>query len=359
MNFPVLVSSLLSAACALAIVSTGASADNTPPSPAPVPAPAATAAPQPPPLPPGSPDKLPGKGIRQYDFLYAGEWDTRNPIQTLKLVRHGKVVFTYSVPLHLPDGSIQEFDDATRLSNGDIVFSRMRGAGKVSPDGKLIWNYDAPVGTEVHSIQPLGLYRVAIMQNGNPAKVLIINTVTGAIEKEVVIPTQTTSTHGQFRHMRITNAGTILVGHMDMNKVSEYDMTGKEIWSCPAPGPWAAVRLKNGNTLISGDWHKYVREVNPAGQTVWELTQDDIPEYRIGNIQEADRLANGNTVICNWIAGDNDHSHWPSTCQVIEVNPAKKVVWALRSWDNPDLGPSSSIQILSEPGVPEDGDLQR
>jgi hypothetical protein len=307
----------------------------------------------------GSPAQLPGKGILQYDFLYAGEWDTRKAIQTIKIVRKGKVVWSYSLPLRTANGHIQEFDDATRLSNGDVVFSRMQGAGKLSPEGKLIWNYDAPPGTEIHSIQPLGTDRVAIMQNGNPAKALIINTVTSTVEKEVVIPTTTTGTHGQFRHMRVTAAGTILVGHMSLGKVSEYDMAGKEIWSVPAQSPWAAVRLKNGNTLISGDRSRYVREVDPKGQTVWELTQADIPDYVLGNIQEADRLANGDTMICNWIAGDNNHDHWPGTVQVLEVNPAKKVVWALRSWTDPDLGPSSSIQILSEPGIPENGDLQR
>jgi hypothetical protein len=31
----------------------------------------------------------------------------------------------------------------------------------------------------------------------------------------------------------------------------------------------------------------------------------------------------------------------------------------LSEWENPDIGPASSIQLLDEPGVPENGDLQR
>jgi hypothetical protein len=31
----------------------------------------------------------------------------------------------------------------------------------------------------------------------------------------------------------------------------------------------------------------------------------------------------------------------------------------LSEWKNPDLGPASSIQLLDEPGVAENGDLQR
>jgi hypothetical protein len=46
----------------------------------------------------------------------------------------------------------------------------------------------------------------------------------------------------------------------------------------------------------------------------------------------------------------------PTVVQIIEVTPDKKVIWA-RDWKT--LGPASSIQLLDEPGVPEDGDLQR
>ncbi len=50
---------------------------------------------------------------------------------------------------------------------------------------------------------------------------------------------------------------------------------------------------------------------------------------------------------------------WPGSVQVLEVTPEKKVVWALSQWKNLDLGPASSIQLLDEPGVAENGDLQR
>jgi len=37
----------------------------------------------------------------------------------------------------------------------------------------------------------------------------------------------------------------------------------------------------------------------------------------------------------------------------VEFTPDKKVVWVLRSWEKPDLGPSTTIQILDEPEAPE------
>jgi hypothetical protein len=223
----------------------------------------------------------------------------------------------------------------------------------------LVWDYPAPPGTEIHSIQSLGKDRVLIMRNGNPAQAMIINTASGKTEKEIPIPTTVTGTHGQFRHIRMTSAGTLLVPHLGEGKVVEYNLEGKALWSVEAKSPWSAVRLKNGNTLIAGDWSGYVREVNPKGETVWEITQKDIPDFKLFNLQTASRLANGNTVICSWCAGNPQSEEWAGTVQVFEVTPDKKVVWALSSWTDPDLGPSTSIQLLDEPGVAENGDLQR
>jgi len=89
---------------------------------------------------------------------------------------------TYSIPINYANGTnvtLQELGDATMLSNGNIVFCRKVGASEITPDKKIIWNIDAPQGTEIHSIQPIGLDRVLVTQNGNPAKLMLINTGTG------------------------------------------------------------------------------------------------------------------------------------------------------------------------------------
>jgi hypothetical protein len=308
-----------------------------------------------------APAVLPGNGPAQHPFLYAGEWDTRKPQeQSIFIVRGGKVVWQYTMPLkNAATGNNQEFDDATQLSNGNIIFSHMSGAAMVSPDKKILWHYDAPPGTEVHSIQSIGKDRVLIMRNGHPAQAMIINTATGKTEKEVPIPTTVHGTHGQFRHIRMTEAGTLLVPHLVEGKVVEYDLDGKVLRTIPDKSPWQAVPLKSGNILISGDFNRYVREVNTKDETVWQFTQADAPEYRLGNFQTADRLANGNTIITCWVAGDDDASHWPGTVQVLEVTPEKHIVWAMSSWKNPDLGPATSIQLLDQPGNPDNLDSQQ
>jgi len=308
-----------------------------------------------------APETLPGNGLAQHPFLYTGEWDHRKTEQTIFVVRGGKIVWTYSIPIKDATGNLEELGDATMLSNGNIVFCRKVGASEITPDKKIVWDYPAPKGTEIHSVQPLGLDRVLMVINGNPAKLMIINTKSGNVDKEMDLPTpHPTHTHLQFRRVRLTQAGTYLAAHLDNNEVDEYDPNGKVVWTYAAPGPWDAVRLKNGNTLITIS-HSTVIEVNPQGKIVWQFSQADAPNIKFFIFQEACRLANGNTVICNWCPVNvKDPKACPDTVQVIEVTPDKKVVWALRSWDGAtDLGPASSIQLLDEPGKAENGDLQR
>ena len=191
------------------------------------------------------------------------------------------------------------------------------------------------------------------IENGNPAKLVVMEKATGKVEREFVLPVgNPKSIHGQFRHARLTDAGTLLVAHMDLGRVCEYDTTGKELWSIKVPGIWSVAPLKNGNILTAGG--RGVSELNRKGETVWKWTPQDTPAYRMANVQQATRLPNGNTLINNWFnewSGKLDSNNAP--VQAIEITPRKKVVWALRSWSNPDLGPSTTIQLLDKKSVPE------
>jgi hypothetical protein len=287
---------------------------------------------------------LPGNGLAQHDFFYAGEAKTRD----MYIVRGGKVVWSYN-----DSAGKGEISDAQLLSNGDVLFAHQFAVTLISPEKNVLWNYDAPPRCEIHTAQMIGTKHVIFIQNGPAPKIFVANLATGQMEKELPLNAgNNNSTHGQFRHARLTGAGTYLVAHMDMGKIVEYDEKGKAIWSTPAPRVWAATRLSNGNTLSSGGGT--VREMNPAGECVWEFTAADMPDYKFNSIQIATRLPNGNTLINDW-ANEWNGAIAPATApvQAIEVTPDKKIVWALRSWTNPDLGPSTTIQLLDEPGVPE------
>lgn len=303
------------------------------------------------PEPTSQPSDLPGRGLAEHPMLYAGEG-----YNTIFLVVGGRVVWTYS------SGRGGEIDDIWMLSNGHLLYARQNFVEEVTPQKKVAWHFDAPAGTEIHTCQPIGLDKVLFVQNGLPPKAILLNKTTGAIEMEHALPakseTDPKTVHPQFRRFRMTKDGTYLAAHLNMNKVVEYDKEFKEIWSYEMASPWTAVRLHNGNTLINGEKERVVREVNAAKQVVWEFKQSDLPDnVKQRNNQTADRLANGNTIICSSTAGAKGEER-TKVAQVVEVTQDKKVTWALQDWKN--LGPATTVQLLDEPGVPENpGELQR
>lgn len=293
--------------------------------------------------------RLPGKGLKQHDFLYTGEWEYRKAVQTIYVIRDGKVKWFYDIPFKNEQGEMEELGDATMRENGNIVFCRKTGASEVSPDKKIIWNVEAEKGTEIHAVQALGKDRIMYVINGGPtAKGKIVDVVSGKIIKEFTLPTGRPKAHLQFRRVRVLESGNVLAAHLDSNVVAEYDANGKTVWSFTCRSPWSATRLTNGNTLISS-YHNTIYEVDKNGKVVWELNESDVPEVSLFIAQGVERLPNGNTVIANWCAADvKNAKDWPGTVQLIEVTPDKKLVWALSQWNEPDLGPASSFQLLDK-----------
>jgi hypothetical protein len=292
-----------------------------------------------------APAVLPGKGLAQYDFFYAGEGKTQN----MYIVRKGQIVWEYK-----DTATKGEISDAVLMTNGNILFAHQFGVTLINKDKKVLWHYDAPPAHEVHTAQPVGKKHVVFVQNGDTAKVFVINIVTGKTVKEFIIPVANAkNVHGQFRHARLTNKGTLLVSHMDMGKVCEYDINGKELSSITVPGIWGAEPLANGNILTCG--RGVIREITPKGDTTWMYVIKEIPGYTITSSQLATRRPNGNIVVNDWFnqwSGKTDKSNLP--VQFIELTPDKKIVWALRSWTEPyNLGPATIIQFLDDKRISE------
>src|SRR4029450_11361761 len=110
--------------------------------------------------------------------------------------------------------------DCTLTSYGTVFYPlKGNGAFEMKVDetkGKgaaadILWQYKQDGGSEVHSVQPIGKDQVMVMQNGPPAKLLIIHKTkakgcTSASPNGCVIqelhPTSAGKTHGMFRHVR-------------------------------------------------------------------------------------------------------------------------------------------------------------
>src|ERR1035438_9665594 len=71
------------------------------------------------------PAELPGKGLAQHDFLYAGESHDRN----IYVVRGGRIAWSYSDP-----AGKGEISDAVLLSSGDVLFTHQVGVTEISPE---------------------------------------------------------------------------------------------------------------------------------------------------------------------------------------------------------------------------------
>ena len=296
-----------------------------------------------------TPAGLPGKGLAQHPMLYVGENFTK-----MFLVNDGRVLWTYQTGNR---DNPYEYDDVWMLSNGNILFTRMQYVAEITPDKQVLWRYncDNSTGTnhtEVHTCQPIGLDRVMFVVNGLPPRLMIVNTKTGAVEVNHEVPSadgqpfNPRNIHGQFRRARYTAQGTYLISYLSDGNVIEYDKNFNKIWSYPIKSPWAALRLKNGNTLITDEQDNLTREVNPKGETVWEFKNTDLPAaYRFVQApQSCTRLANGNTIFTSRGGAGKGP-------QLVEITPDKKVVWVLQDWQ--DLGDATAVQILDDPGIPE------
>ena len=284
-----------------------------------------------------TPSDYPGNGLSQHSMLYIGEDCNR-----MFLIHDGQIIWTYDT------GKGYEYDDIWMKKNGNIVFSRMYWAGEVTPDKRLIWKYEIGANEEVHTMQPLDEDRVLMVINGMPPRAVIINTKTNEVTYEHAVPydnLELRGVHGQFRRFRMTKDNTFLAPYLSQNKVVEYDMDFNVIWEYKVNKPCAAIRLLNGNTLITSESDRTTYEVNSSGEVIWKMCLDEIPEeYRPGGSQSCVRLKNGNTIICSM--GSRG-----TTPQLVEVTPDKEVVWVLNDWR--ELGPATAVQILDDPGDPE------
>jgi len=242
------------------------------------------------------------------------------------------------------------------------IFSTDAQARDKHPLLKVLPRFEAPgvpamgpAGTEIHCCQPIGLHKVLFIENGLPPHLKVIDIKSGHVDVDHVLPCPSLTDHGtvhaQFRRVRYTANGHYLVPFLEMNRVVEYDKDFNEVWSYSIKSPWAAVRLKNGNTLITDEQDVLTREVDPKGGTVWEIKRGDIPDqYWYGGSQSCTRLSNGHTILCSRGFGKGP--------QLVEVTPDKKVVWVLQDWQH--FGPATAVQILDEPGIPEKpGDIER
>jgi hypothetical protein len=203
------------------------------------------------------------------------------------------------VEWEMPWGAIH---DIHVLKDGHILVQQ--GAAKVAEIDRttkaVVWSYDSATQNgnagkrvEVHAFQPLDDGRLMIAESG-VARIIEVDRQ-GTLLKEVELKVEHPNPHTDTRLARKLATGNYLVCHEGVGTVREYNGdSGEVVWEYEVPlfgqqpaaghGPeafgnkcFAAVRLANGNTLIStGNGHG-VLEVTPDKKIVWQINQRDLP----------------------------------------------------------------------------------
>jgi hypothetical protein len=145
------------------------------------------------------------------------------------------------------------------------------------------------------------------------------------------------------------NAGNLLVCFRNVNQIAILDEMTKEILWVWGEGmlewPHHPTMLQTGNILVfdNGAFRKYSRviELDPISESiVWEYVADPPEDFYSYGKGSAQRLPNGNTLICE---GDRG--------RVFEVTQDGEVVW---EWLNPFLKDGRRVQIYRMTRIPRE-----
>ncbi len=241
----------------------------------------------------------------------------------------GEVVWEYPVP---------HPQDVWMLPNGNILTTYSQGVREVTREKQTVWEFKTEKPNEIPNCQPLPDGNVLIGIVGE-CRLVEVNR-RGEIVHEVRLETTEKNPHAQFRMCRKTPEGTYLVPFTAEGAVREYDSQGKVIHEFPRePSPVAALRLPNGNTLISAG--RAVTEYDAANEIVWRVDADWLPDIQFGTLAGLQRLPNGNTIVCNWNTQDTDGR---VGAHIFEVTPDKRIVWQVTG---PQIGQVAQCQILT------------
>lgn len=234
--------------------------------------------------------------------------------------------------------------DVHLLPNGNILFHDTWTKTQEITLGKdVVWEYESKEANgnagkkvDVHAFARLENGDTVIVESG-VGRIIHVDK-DGKITKEVPLGKDGRQ---KTRLMTLIGNGNYLVAAERPGVVTEYDGEGNIVWEYPTDTRvFGALRLKNGNTLICTGSGKSVIEVTPEKEIVWEVT-GKIPdtEIELGWMTDLQELPNGNYVIGNCHAGENNP-------QIVEVTKDKKVAWEFEQWELVGNG-LASWQILS------------
>ena len=253
-----------------------------------------------------------------------------------------KSVVTWTVPGRSRDGTV--------LPNGNVLLSVNNQAQEHDPEKGIVWRYAMdPANKELGTVFRLENGNTLIVERGSKPRLLEVTTE-GGIAVEVPLQPETDNAHMQTRMARKLPNGNYLVPHLLAFKVKEYSADGKVVRTINTdleelggrkaePWPFTAIQLDNGNTLVTLTHSNQVVEFDKAGAITWRAGNQEVGN-RFADPCGAQRLPNGNTVICSY--GQKN----PKMPKLIEINQSLNTVW---EWYHPKAR-AHEVHVVSTNG---------
>jgi len=274
-------------------------------------------------------------------------------------IRHSYLVLGGKTAIIGEDGIAQwEYGGGSRdgfvLPNGNVLIAFADRVEELTREKQIVFSYKrSKENGELGTAQRLYNGNTLVTELGSRPRLLEVSPQ-GNIVLEVPLQPETDNVHMQTRMARQLKNGNFLVPHLLAFALKEYSPEGRvvrviktdldELGGRQAENwPFTAIRLDNGNTLVSLTHGNKVVEFNPRGEVVWKVDNSHVG----GQFKDpcgSQRLANGNTVV-----GSHGASKGVS---MIEVTPERKVVWTS---DHPLAAGVHHFQILTTNGRPEPG----
>ena len=181
----------------------------------------------------------------------------------------GKIEWTYPAP---------NCNDIWVLSDGNLLFNTGNGVKEVTRTKEVVFSYQSK--SEIYACQRLSNGNTFIGEC-NSGRLLEVSPVGKIVKLIKLLPDSVDGGHSFMRNARKLKNGNYLVAHYGLDKVSEYDSTGKAVREFPIKGgPHSVIRLPNGHTLIACSDHNgdpRVVEIDSSGTITWELSKNELP----------------------------------------------------------------------------------
>ncbi|MBI2929326.1 MAG: hypothetical protein HYY24_26980 [Verrucomicrobia bacterium] len=274
-------------------------------------------------------------------------------------IHHSYLVLGGKTAIIGEDGKAQwEYRGGSRdgfvLPSGNVLIAWADRVEEVTRGNQIVFSYQrSQENGELSTAQRLYNGHTLVTELGARPRLVEVDP-RGNIVLDVPLQPETENVHMQTRMARQLKNGNFLVPHLLAFAVKEYSPDGKvarvlktdldELGGRQAENwPFTAIRLDNGNTLVSLTHGNKVVEMNPRGEVVWKVGNEHVG----GRFQDpcgSQRLANGNTVVGSHGANKG--------VSMIEVTPELKIVWTS---DHPLAAGVHHFQILTTNGKPEPG----